>query len=154
MATENNSFLVWGSRPLISSPLMSSNHMEDTRLSLRSNDSIKSHDLSIDRSPKSHDQKSTNENSPPRKGHSTDSVPAAQMRSSWQQLFGEISHTLIPCKDLEEYCRKIYDLLQENLESSRNKGTQKGGVSRDVDPTSAGEKLVLRYLHMLITPLP
>ena len=122
---------------------MPPNTTEDTRLSLRSDDSNKSHDLSGDKSSKSCDQKSSDENSPPRKGRSTDSVPAAQMRSSWQQLFGEIPHTLIPCKDLEEYCRKIYDLLQENLESSRNRGTQKGGVSRDLDPTSAGERLVL-----------
>ncbi len=80
---------------------------------------------------KSHDNKSSNENSPS-KSCSTDDVRTLQ--SSWQQLFEAIPHNPIPAKDSSEYTRKIYDLLHDNLDSSRNRGNTKGGLSKDSDP--------------------
>ena len=102
-----------------------------------------------DASTKLHDQKSSNENSP-----SKDTDPD-QIRSSWQQLFGEIPHSLIPAKESDEYTQKIYDLLHDNLDGSRNRGNTKGGLSKDPDPSSGGtviKTIIKIYFFFEIQP--
>ncbi len=97
-------------------------------------------DVTTTTDTKSHDQKSSNENSPA-KSHS-DTEPD-QVRSSWQQLFGEIPHSLISAKESDDYTQKIYDILHDNLDGSRNRGNTKGGLSKDPDPSSGGNKQIL-----------
>lgn len=102
-----------------------------------SNNSAEASPLKADKAKSYDSGQSSNENSPS-KNRSADNVGAGPLRSSWQQLFEGIPHILTPSTESGEYTQRIYELLQDNLDGSRNRGNTKGGLSKDSEPSSGG----------------